>query len=391
MLKAIIFDMDGVLVDSEPVHFRATKVVMERFGINLDYEEYKGFIGSTVEFIWKHYKEHYNLKEYEWNELFKMAEEIVDDIIKKEGYPVIDGVKEIVVSVAKKGYKLAIASSSPMNKILMNIKKIGIENCFEVLVSGMEVGKPKPNPDIFLEAAKKLGVDSKECVVIEDSCNGTKAAKAAGMACLGFVNENSGNQNLSEADYLFESFRSIDESFIRMVHNHCFKEPFKVLETERLIIREMSLSDIDRLYELYSDEDVTKYMENLFENKEDELKYMQNYIDNIYKFYGYGTWIITLKDNTIIGRSGVEFKEDDGQVLGYMLGKEYWGNGYAFEACNAILKYVRCEYDITNVNTKVHKNNIRSIVLANKLGFTLDYDKVDNEGYILGCCEISDI
>ncbi len=388
MLRAIIFDMDGVLVDSEPVHFKANQIVMQKhFGIELNYDEDKKFIGSTVEHIWKSYKERYNIEGYEWNELMDMGEKELENIIEKDGYPIIDGAKEFVFSlknISEKGYKLAIASSSPMKKILRNIKTIGIEDCFDVLVSGMEVGKPKPNPDIFLEAANKLGVEPNECIVIEDSCNGTRAAKAAGMACLGFINKNSGDQDLSVADYLFESFRNIDEGFIRMVHNHCFKEPFEVIKTKRLIIREMSTSDVDRLYELYNDEEVTKYMENLFEKKEDEIEYTQNYIDKVYGFYGYGTWVITLQDNTIIGRAGVEFKESEGQILGYMLGKKYWGNGYAFEACSAILEYVKREFDIEKVNTKVHIDNIRSIVLANKLGFVFNYDEVDGEGYIFG-------
>ncbi len=392
MLKAILFDMDGVLVDSEPVHFKANYIMMkEKFNIELEYEHYKQFIGSTIEKIWKFYKDYYKLENYTWFELMDMAEKELADILEKDGYPHVDGAADLVKKLKLSGYKLAVASSSPMYKIKKNLNSLGITKCFDTLVSGMEIGKAKPEPDIFLAAAKALDVRPEECIVIEDSCNGVKAAKAANMACVGYINPNSGYQDLTKADYLIESFLNIDESFLRMVHNHCFNIPWKVMETRRLIIREMSTKDLDRLYEIYNNKEITKYTEDLFPDKQDELKYMEKYIKSIYKFYEYGMWIIETKDGKVIGRAGIEHinginKEDnllygqlilnhennesDGlQILGYVISKEYQNKGYGYEACKGIIEYAKEQLLLKKIVVKIHKQNKNSIKLAKKLGF----------------------
>ena len=392
MLKAILFDMDGVLVDSEPVHFKANYIMMkEKFNIELEYEHYKQFIGSTNEKIWKFYKDYYKLENYKWSELMDMAEKELTNILEKDGYPEIEGAASFIKGLKLLGYKLAVASSSPMYKIKNNLKRLGITECFDTLVSGMEIGKAKPEPDIFLAAANALDVRPEECIVIEDSCNGVRAAKAANMACIGYINLNSGHQDLSKADYLIESFLNIDESFLRMVHNHCFSIPWKVMETQRLIIREMSVEDLDRLYEIYNNKEITKYTEDLFPNKQDELEYMKKYIKSIYKFYEYGMWIIETKEGKVIGRAGIEhineiskddnllygelvlnYKNNDSdglQLLGYIISKEYQNKGYGYEACNGIIEYAKTQLLLKKIIVKIHKQNKVSIKLAKKLGF----------------------
>ena len=412
MLKAVIFDMDGVLVDSEPVHFAADyKMLKSNFNIELRYEDYRQYIGSTIEKLWKFFREKYKLFDYEWNELMEMAEKVLAEMTERDGYPKIEGVSELVKELKSKGYMLAVASSSPMMKIERNLKQLGIYELFDKRVSGMEIKNPKPSPDIFLKASELLSVKPSECIVIEDSENGVLSAKAAGMACLGFVNPSSGNQDLSKADYLFEGFLNIDEPFIRMVHNHCFNEAWQVLETERLRIREMCVGDIDDLIRIYSDNEITKYMEGLFE-REKELKYMEQYIANIYGFYGYGMWIVEKKDGTVIGRAGIEYydsemktenqitgvyKSDEGSfrsdcvasdtktvaeggesmeesneychLLGYVIGVEYQNQGYGFEACRAIIDYgINC-LSLKEIKVNIDRDNEKSIRLAEKLGF----------------------
>lgn len=421
MLKAVIFDMDGVLVDSEPVHFAANwKMLKESFNIEIEYEDYRQYIGSTLEKIWKFYREKYELFDYQWNELMEMAEKVLAETVERDGYPEIEGVVQLVKALKSKGYLLAVASSSPMSKIERNLKQLGLYDVFDKKVSGMEMEKPKPNPDIFLKAAAMLGVKPSECIVIEDSKNGVLAAKAAGMACLGFVNPNSGNQDLSKADYLFEDFLNIDEPFIRMVHNHCFHEPWYVMETERLRIREMCEGDIDDLLKIYSDSEITRYMDGLFD-RDRELEYMKQYISNIYGFYGYGMWIAEKKDGTVIGRAGIEYYNSemktenqvtgiyraDGKstapnygispleadftnnfekaagdeenhienngychLLGYVIGVEYQNKGYGFEACSAIIDYAVNTLGIKEIKVNIHKDNEKSLKLAGKLGFT---------------------
>ena len=225
MLKAVIFDMDGVLVDSEPLHYEVNKItMMEKFGIDLDYEYYKQYIGSTVMAMWKKIIKDFSIERYTSEELFDLSEEVKERLVDEKGYPEVPGVVDFVKSISGK-YKLAVASSSALVNIEKNVTKLGIKDDFSSLVTGLSVANPKPSPDIFLKAAELLGVEPSECIVVEDSCNGTRAAKAAGMACIGFINPGSGDQDLSAADYLFESFDNIDEGFLEMVHSHHFAEP----------------------------------------------------------------------------------------------------------------------------------------------------------------------
>lgn len=224
MLKAVIFDMDGVLIDSEPVHYQANKEIMEEFGYSLDYEYYKGFIGSTLTYMWEVLKEKYEINK-EIKELNAMSEKYSRDVVERDGYINIPGACQLVKMFSENNIKLAIASSSARYIIEDVLEKLDIGKYFDAVVSGEDIEHPKPAPDIFLAAAKKLGVSSEKCIVIEDSENGVNGAKKAGMTAIGFINPNSGDQNLSNADYLVESFVGLEMSFFEMVYCHSNDEP----------------------------------------------------------------------------------------------------------------------------------------------------------------------
>lgn len=213
MLKAVIFDMDGVLIDSEPIHFESDVNVLKRFNKELSFDFYKKYIGTTMYEIWKNIKQEYDLS-LSMEELIKLADIEKEKIIKETGYREIKGVANLVKDIYQSKYLLAVASSSPNEYIVNATTSIKLYDLFNEIVSGALLDNPKPSPDIFLYTAKLLGVNPEECMVIEDSTNGINAAKAAGMICIGFKNPNSGDQDLSNADCVIDSFEHIGAKFL---------------------------------------------------------------------------------------------------------------------------------------------------------------------------------
>lgn len=217
MLKAVIFDMDGVLIDSEPIHFQAVIQVLSKYGLSIEFQYYKQFIGSTTYKIWEHIKERFELQE-PVEELIRKSDGEKRKILDESGFIRIDGAAELVKEVKSKNYKIALASSSPYEYIIEAMNFLGICELFDVIVSGAAISRPKPAPDIFLQTAKQLQIEAGECLVIEDSNAGVRAAKTAKMTCLGFYNPSSGEQDLSAADHIIDNFSNIDTSFLEKVY-----------------------------------------------------------------------------------------------------------------------------------------------------------------------------
>lgn len=213
MLKAVIFDMDGVLVDSEPIHFEVDKRVLKKCGFIVKNEVLNPYVGVTNPEMWKDLKEKYNLI-LSVEELLKIQTELKIEVLNEKKIDAIDGIKELLNELKQNKISTAVASSSPRSFIDAILEKIGITKYFNVVLSGEEVQRGKPNPDIFLKTAEMLGFNPKECVVIEDSTNGVKAALSAGMKCIGFINLNSGSQDLSSASTVVDSIRKINYDFL---------------------------------------------------------------------------------------------------------------------------------------------------------------------------------
>ncbi len=216
MLEAVIFDMDGVLIDSEPFHLVVNEKIFANLGINLSEDEYHSFIGTTHKDMWSTIKKRYNLPQ-SVPELVNMQVSGNINYIKNEeiGPIKIKGVTELLSKIARENIKIGIASSSPTEVIELVLNKLGISDYFSGVVGGEEIKKGKPSPDIFLKAAKRLDAKPSDCIVIEDSKNGVLAAKAAGMRCVGFKNPNSGNQDLGKADLIVDNYNSLKVRILR--------------------------------------------------------------------------------------------------------------------------------------------------------------------------------
>lgn len=211
-MKAVIFDMDGVIIDSEPLHQKVEEELLEDLGGTMTASDKEAFVGTTDYHMWSTMKERFNLSQ--------SVEEMIDS--KKERFLnqihtifLVDGFKEVLTQLKEEGYLIALASSNNRRAVDQIVKQFDLAKDFELTMSGEDVTHGKPHPEIFLKTAEAMGVLPVNCLVIEDAKNGVKAAKAAGMKCIGLDNPNSGPQDLSEADIVLKDYQEFDLEAIK--------------------------------------------------------------------------------------------------------------------------------------------------------------------------------
>lgn len=210
-MENLIFDMDGVLINSEPFHFRVWQTLLERdYGIVFTFEQVEDTIGSTGKTFLSRITKLYGIEFPDYEKIMGDYQSLKMEMIEKEGLPEIKGVKETLQKLHEKGYQIVVASSSALSYIRFVLRTLDIEKYFVGCCSGEDCAHPKPAPDVFLKAADMLGADPSDCIVVEDSTNGVLAAVNAGMKCLGFVNPGSGKQDLSRANQLFYSYGELE-------------------------------------------------------------------------------------------------------------------------------------------------------------------------------------
>ena len=183
MIKAVLFDMDGVLVDSEEFICQAGILMFRKKGLNVKKEDFVPFIGMGENRYLGGVAESYGFP-FDVEKDKKRAYEIYDIITKGKLSP-LEGVLEFIGKCKQKGLKIAVATSADEVKMRINLREIGIPaETFDATVNGLEVERKKPFPDIYLTAAKRLKIDPRFCLVVEDAISGEKAGKAAGCRVL---------------------------------------------------------------------------------------------------------------------------------------------------------------------------------------------------------------
>jgi beta-phosphoglucomutase family hydrolase len=208
MKKAVIFDMDGVIAETEHVHIGAEKQTMLKYGIEISEDELHEYTGTTAKVMFTSLIEKYKLNTT-FDRIFKEKEEILFRLLEEDVQPT-KGVIDLLRKLKKMKIKLAVASSSHKRMIEYVLKKLKIIDLFDSIVGAEDIDRSKPDPEIFLISAKRLNVKPEECTVVEDSKLGVEAAKKAGMKCLGYVNPSSGKQDLSKADFVADDFCRLD-------------------------------------------------------------------------------------------------------------------------------------------------------------------------------------
>ncbi len=210
MEKVFIFDMDGVIINSEPMHDLVDLKVASEFKIQLDRNRLQRYVGMRAKDVWKSIINEDQLH-LTADQLVLIADDRKVKFIEESDFQPINGIVELLQVLKKLNFRIALASSSPLVLIEAILNKFDIASYFEIKVSGDEVNLGKPAPDIYLESARRLKVSPNQCFVLEDSEHGIEAGNMAGMKTIGFINPGSGNQNLTKANFIVGSIEEVLE------------------------------------------------------------------------------------------------------------------------------------------------------------------------------------
>ena len=202
--------MDGVIIDSEPIHLETQHQLFETYNVQLLPGEYEAFIGRSSKNMWQELIERFSLAVTVEEVLHKDRSLYHARLKKEQGLLPIDGIRELVEELDSNQIKLAIASSSSMESIVLVLDLLRLSEFFTHRVSGADLKYSKPHPEIFQVTADITNTHKQHCLVIEDSNHGVAAAKRAEMKCVGFQNPNSGNQDLTKADLIIKDFSSLN-------------------------------------------------------------------------------------------------------------------------------------------------------------------------------------
>ncbi|QDT63343.1 HAD family hydrolase [Calycomorphotria hydatis] len=212
--KAVIFDKDGVLVDSYGPHLESYKMLAAQAGGTFSDEAFAKWFGRTFrETMLSPDWPEKNLTDEEIERKDREKEELYRRLVA-EKFPAMPGAVELIESLHNAGFRLGLGSAGPRGNVDMAVREMGLDRWINVTVSSNDVARTKPDPEVYLKVAKTLGVEPKDCVVIEDSIHGVTAAKAAGMKCIRIISSGHSREQQTPADVMVDSLTELSPEFI---------------------------------------------------------------------------------------------------------------------------------------------------------------------------------
>lgn len=218
MIKAVIYDMDGIIIDSEPLWRKAEIKIFSEFNVSLTEEMCKETMGLRVDEVVEYWSHKYQLDE---NDFYAIENKIMDEVVhlvESEGV-ILAGVNESLDFFKEKKIIIALASSSQMRLIDAVVDRFGLRSYFSTIYSAEVEKYGKPHPGVYITTAEKLNVPTGQCLAIEDSVNGMLSAKAAKMKCIGVPDsEHRTDKRLGVADMVIDSLEKVDENLWQKVN-----------------------------------------------------------------------------------------------------------------------------------------------------------------------------
>ncbi|MDE5492991.1 HAD family hydrolase [Elizabethkingia meningoseptica] len=208
-LKAVLFDMDGVIVDTEPLHRKAYFKMFEEFGIDVTEELFNTFTGKTTLSVCNELIKHFNLNVTPRQLIEKKRSHFKYLFGNDPDFDLIPGVRKLIENYYQNNVKMVLASSASMTTINWVFEKFGLEKYFIGKISGADLKESKPHPEIFELAAEMSGEDKNNCIVIEDSTNGIQAAYSADIFCVAYKSIHSENQKYDKAQKIISDYSEI--------------------------------------------------------------------------------------------------------------------------------------------------------------------------------------
>lgn len=228
-----------------------------------------------------------------------------------------------------------------------------------------------------------------DALLVTDSRKAYDECRAMGIEVLIYIHEEKELDNYPGGKYFVMNPEETEAEYFDRVYRRIHELPWEIMQTKRMIVRETTEDDIDEFVKMYKDPRMTKYMEPLYQDIENEKKYIREYRERVYACQGFGIWTLLDKETKkCIGRAGLTYRCGfDNVEIGFAIGTDYWNQGYATEAISAILSFAK-EEELGPVNALIMHENLASIHVVEKFGFTYRCDANSNGlDFRVYCCD----